>query len=215
MAPTPSPPPSSRTSAPASATDHPGTGEHSPGTGAVEQVVLLGDDAQPVGVADKATVHGTDTPLHLAFSCYISDSSGRVLVTRRALAKKTWPGVWTNACCGHPGPGERIEDAVRRRARQELGLELGDVVPVLPEFRYRATDAGGVVENEVCPVFAAPADGTVDPDGSEVEEYAWAAWDDLVATSRTAPWALSPWSVLQLEALATQGWRPGAAAAGA
>jgi isopentenyl-diphosphate Delta-isomerase len=181
----------------------------SSGADIAEQVVLLGNDDDPIGVADKATVHGTDTPLHLAFSCYVTDGRGRVLMTRRALGKKTWPGVWTNACCGHPAPGEAVDEAVGRRARQELGMELESVQPVLPDFRYRATDASGVVENEVCPVFTATTTGEVRPDASEVAEFVWVDWDDVVATVRAAPWALSPWSVLQVQALTARGWRPG------
>ena len=65
------------------------------------------------------------------------DESGRLLVTRRALSKATLPGVWTNTCCGHPAPGEAIEDAVVRRVGQELGITLHDLRLVLPAFRYR------------------------------------------------------------------------------
>ncbi|SDQ72272.1 isopentenyl-diphosphate Delta-isomerase [Quadrisphaera sp. DSM 44207] len=167
----------------------------------VERVVLLGADGSPVGTADKATVHGADTPLHLAFSCYATDGAGRLLLTRRAMAKRTWPGVWTNTVCGHPAPGEGSEEAVVRRARQELGLRLRDVVPVLPDFAYRATDASGVVENEVCPVYTAVADADPDPDPDEVAEWRWVDWRDAVDVARRAPWALSPWSVLQLPLL--------------
>ena len=64
-----------------------------------EEVVLLAEDGTPIGTADKATVHTAATPLHLAFSCHLFDGEGRILVTRRALGKATWPGVWTPLTC--------------------------------------------------------------------------------------------------------------------
>jgi isopentenyl-diphosphate delta-isomerase len=169
----------------------------------MDLVVLVSEAGEPVGSAPKADVHGAATPLHLAFSCHVHDDEGRVLVTRRALTKHTWPGVWTNSFCGHPAPGEPWEDAVRRHARLELGLELRDLHVVLPDFRYRAEDATGVVENEVCPVFRARADGDLAPAPGEVLEHAWADPADLARAARLAPWAFSPWLVLQLEQLET------------
>lgn len=167
-------------------------------------VVLLDEDARPIGTAPRATVHDTDTPLHLAFSCHLLDDDGRLLVTRRALGKKTWPGVWTNSFCGHPRPGESFEDAVRRHADHELGLDVEAIAPILPDFRYRAVDAAGIVENEVCPVFTArPAASrpqpTANPD--EVAELAWVEVGDLLSVVERAPWALSPWLVAQVDAL--------------
>lgn len=172
----------------------------SAGPTAPEQVVLLTDDGTPCGVADKATVHDANTPLHLAFSCHVVGPDGRVLVTRRALTKLTWPGVWTNAFCGHPAPGEPIEDAIRRRAIRELGLELGAIAPTLPAFRYRAVDASGVVENEICPVFRATCGGDPNPARDEVAEWAWIAPDELRSAVAAAPFAFSPWLVEQLAA---------------
>jgi len=173
-----------------------------------ELVVLLDDDRTPIGTAVKAGVHTTDTPLHLAFSCYVTDARGMVLITRRALTKATWAGVWSNSVCGHPGPDEPVAEAVVRRTRQELGLELTDVREALPDFAYRATDASGLVENEVCPVFEARADGDPSPDPDEVAEWRWVQWDDLVDAVTAAPWALSPWSALQVAAFDAAGWRP-------
>ena len=167
-----------------------------------ELVVLVGDDGRPIGEAPKRSVHTTDTPLHLAFSCHVRDGQGRILVTRRALGKRTWPGVWTNSFCGHPAPGEDITKAVVRRGRQELGIELGDLELVLPDFRYRAVDASGIVEHELCPVYVAEVRGEVSPDPDEVMEWKWVDEAPLTLAVESAGWAFSPWLALQLPLLA-------------
>ena len=166
-----------------------------------ELVVLLDGAGRPAGSLPKGRVHHADTPLHLAFSVYVFDRRGRLLATRRALTKQTWPGVWTNSCCGHPAPGEALAAAARRRLRQELGLEVGRLEEVLPEFAYRAVAADGVVENERCPVFLAEADGDPDPDPAEVAEWRWVEWSAFRAVATAAPWALSPWAVEQVRQL--------------
>jgi len=167
-----------------------------------ELVVLLDERFAPAGTAPKRTVHDAHTPLHLAFSCYVFDEGGRVLLTRRAMSKKTWPGVWTNSFCGHPGPGEDMADAIRRRAQQELGLPVTGLEKVLPDFRYTATDAGGVVENEFCPVWTARATTDPRPEPDEVCEWEWADWADVVESMRRTPFVFSPWSRLQVARLA-------------
>ena len=111
----------------------------------------------------KPLVHHGETPLHRAFSAYLFDDAGRLLVTRRALGKQTFPGMWTNTVCGHPGPGEDDADAIARRARFELGLEVADLRPALPGYRYRA-EFRGVVENEICPVYLGRFTGSPAPD---------------------------------------------------
>ncbi len=169
---------------------------------ASEQVVLLDDDGRAIGVADKATVHGAITPLHLAFSCYVFDSRSRLLLTRRAEHKRTWPGVWTNSFCGHPGPGEDIEESVRRRARQELGVELEELRLVLPAFRYDATMSNGIRENELCPVFTATTTDPVRPDEAEVASTEWAPWPAFRDAVMAGERAVSPWCVQQVDALA-------------
>lgn len=176
-----------------------------PTTGAIlgeatEAVVLLGEDGTPIGHERKDTVHGPDTPLHLAFSCYGFDAEGRVLATRRSIAKRAFPGVWTNTCCGHPGPGEFMESAVARRLRSELGVAPRDLVCALPTFRYRA-ESGGVVENEICPVYLCRIDGDPAPDPAEADRVDWIAWPDYVARAARSGSDLSPWSRLQVEQL--------------
>jgi isopentenyl-diphosphate delta-isomerase len=146
------------------------------GTAAPELVVLLNERGEAIGTAPKETVHGTRTPLHLAFSCYVFDRDRRLLVTRRSAAKPTFPGVWTNSFCGHPAPGEDLVGAVTRRARQELGIGLAGVRLVLPAFRYQARMPTGVLENEMCPVFCAVASGDPSPDPSEADAFEWVPW---------------------------------------
>lgn len=159
-------------------------------------VVLLDDDGNAVGVADKATVHGASTPRHLAFSCYGVNDDGRLLVTRRAVDKAVFPGVWTNTCCGHPGPGEKIADAVRRRLFQELGVHPTELRLVLPRFSYRAS-AGGVEENELCPVYVCRIAGAPRPDPAEVETAQWWDWSRFREAAADPDSGMSPWARLQ------------------
>lgn len=179
----------------------------------VELVVLLDDDGQEVGSAAKAAVHHQSTPLHLGFSCYLFDDAGQVLLTRRALGKRTWPGVWTNSFCGHPAPGEPVVEAVRRRARQELGIEIDEPVCVLPRFRYRAEAVDGTVENEICPVFCARTRVAIHPSPDEIMDSRWLTWDELRSAAEL-PWSISPWAAEQIPLLDAEGlpaW-PGSAA---
>jgi isopentenyl-diphosphate delta-isomerase len=169
--------------------------------GGPELVVLLAEDGTPIGTHEKATVHTGDTPLHFAFSTHVFNDEGQILVTRRALSKRAWPGVWTNSFCGHPGPGESLEEAVARRAEQELGMRLREVSPAIPDFRYRAVDASGIVENEICPVFTAVLDGPLAPSPDEVMDFRWVDPAGLVAAVASTPWAFSPWLTLQLPLL--------------
>ncbi len=135
--------------------------------------------ATPTGVADKRAVHHADTPLHLAFSCYVFDADGRLLVTRRALAKPTFPGVWTNSCCGHPAPGSRSTEAVVAACGRSSASALRDLRLVLPAFRYRAVMDYGVIENEMCPVFVATSGDDVRADPDEVEDHRWEPWPEF------------------------------------
>ncbi|MCC3265535.1 isopentenyl-diphosphate Delta-isomerase [Arthrobacter gengyunqii] len=171
-----------------------------------ELVVLVDPAGTPVGTQEKSTVHTTDTPLHLAFSTHVFNRAGQLLVTRRALSKLTWPGVWTNSFCGHPGPGESTENAVLRRADRELGLALPreELTLRLPDFRYRAVDASGIVEHEICPVYTAVTDVDPEPAPDEVMDWQWADPMTLAESVRLTPWAFSPWLVLQLPLLYPQ-----------
>ncbi|MFP4148588.1 MAG: isopentenyl-diphosphate Delta-isomerase [Nitriliruptoraceae bacterium] len=167
-----------------------------------ELVILLDEAGNAIGSAPKAATHHARTPLHLAFSCYVFDRAGQLLLTQRALDKATFPGVWSNSFCGHPEPGEDLAEAVERRAEQELGLRLEALTLALPRFRYAAVGANGVRENEICPVFTAISTSEVTPDPTEVAATAWVRWtvlrDEVLAGER----AVSVWCAAQVAELA-------------
>lgn len=169
-----------------------------PPSAATEHVVLLDGRGRSCGTAPKSEAHHEATPLHAAFSCYVVDADDRVLLTRRAASKRTWPGAWTNACCGHPQLGEKLDDAVRRRLRDELGVAAGRIEVAIPDFAYRAVMGDGTVEHELCPVLVAELDGDLAPDPAEVDEVEWVSWEELRARAHREPQSLSPWSVEQI-----------------
>ena len=180
--------------------------------------MLLDEGGRPCGSAPKGTVHHETTPLHLAFSCWLFDSDhtddvtgrdARVLLTRRAAGKRTWPLAWTNGFCGHPGPGEPVEDAVRRRGAEELGVTVGRPRLALPDFRYTARMPSGVTENEVCPVFTAVLTADPEPSPAEVDAFRWVPWRALPAEVAADPDSYSPWLRLQLPLLMARGAHAG------
>ena len=167
-----------------------------------ERVVLVDDHGQAIGTERKANVHHAHTPLHLAFSIFLFDGQGRSLFQQRALHKPTWPGVWSNACCGHPLPGESLTAAARRRLAHEMGITAPiELTLALPHFRYRARWAD-LWENEICPVFVGFYDGPVTPHPAEVAAVRWVDWSAFAdacvarnaATIDDVFTAFSPWS---------------------
>lgn len=146
-----------------------------------ELIVYVDDQGVPTGeTAPKLDAHTDHTRLHAAFSCYIFNDYGQTLVTRRALTKKVWPGVWTNSVCGHPGPGELDENAIVRRAEYELGMKVDDIQVILPNYTYRTPPFNGIVENEFCPVYLAKSASNLLPNPDEVDDYKWMDWSDFV-----------------------------------
>ncbi|KRP34358.1 MAG: hypothetical protein ABS34_12995 [Opitutaceae bacterium BACL24 MAG-120322-bin51] len=171
----------------------------------LEEVVLLCPLGRPIGTAAKSRIHTDRTPLHSAFSIFLFNQDGDMLVQQRAWSKQTWPGIWSNACCGHPLPGEALEAAAHRRLHDELGLTNVRLHLALPKFRYRATFLG-IVENEICPVFIGQCDGTPELNPDEVAAVDWVNWGAFVHAAQTRSAShfahFSPWSRLEAKELA-------------
>lgn len=165
-----------------------------------ELVLLVNEQNEEIGTMEKLEAHNAKTPLHRAFSCYVFNEEGKFLVTQRAKSKKVFPGIWTNSCCGHPGPGEKTEDAIRRRLKFELGLTPKIIKNVIPFFRYRAVYRG-IIENEISPVFIAMVDTEPQPNPQEVEDYKWVSWNEFSKELKRKPRAYSYWCRKQSEKL--------------
>jgi isopentenyl-diphosphate delta-isomerase len=158
-----------------------------------ELIVYVDNNGVPTGeTAPKLDAHTSDTRLHAAFSCYIFNGDGKILVTRRSLAKKVWPGVWTNSVCGHPAPDESNNQAIVRRADYELGMKVSDIKVILPNYMYKTPPFNGIVENEFCPVYLARLVSNPSPNPDEVADYKWMNWDDFVIELNSD--AINKWS---------------------
>jgi len=163
----------------------------------VELIVFVDENGKPTGeTGPKLESHTAHTKRHLAFSCYIfRRSDQKFLMTQRALSKKVWPGVWTNSVCGHPAPGEAIEDAIRRRAQQELGItDLSDISCLLPRYKYTTPPFNGIIENEFCPVYMAYTTDEPQPNPDEVEAYEWLSWSEYAELLKSEPDKMSYWA---------------------
>jgi isopentenyl-diphosphate delta-isomerase len=141
-----------------------------------QKVILVNEQDMPVGVMEKHEAHQLGI-LHRAFSVFLFNSRGEMLLQQRAAGKYHSGGLWSNACCSHPTPGEETSEAVRRRLKEELGIECetGKVF----DFIYKARLDNELTEYEFDHVFAGLYDGPVHPDREEVHEYCYKKMDAL------------------------------------
>lgn len=165
-----------------------------------EIVVLVDEDNNVLGTTPKATVHGPNTPLHRAFSSFIFNSRGEILLQQRAKSKKTWPLVWSNTCCGHPGLDESNRDAAIRRLQDELGMNV-DIIEEVAPYRYTFTRFG-IMENENCPILVGFSDSEPVLNPDEVESTQWMPWEEFVKeTEHNENLKWSEWCVEEVQIL--------------
>ena len=157
------------------------------------KVVLVDKDNNELGIMEKSKVHTDNTPLHRGLSVFLLNSEGELLLQKRAKSKLTFPGVWSNSCCGHPQPGEEGIDAAKRHLRCELGIVDSKIFLVLPDYSYTAK-MNGVKENELCPVFVGFSDEQIEFNPEEVETVVWIMWKDFLREVTEKPGTYSSWS---------------------
>lgn len=155
-----------------------------------EHVVLVDTDDREIGTMAKTQAHH-EGKLHRAFSIFIFNSQGRLLLQRRAADKYHSGALWTNSCCSHPRPGEPIAQAATRRLKEELGFAC-DLSPEFT-FTYKAEVGEGLVEHEFDHVFFGAYDGPVLPDPREVSEVRWMRMNDLADDLSTSPEHYTAW----------------------
>ena len=117
-----------------------------------EQLILVDSDDREIGFLAKADAHRGRGTLHRAFSLFVFNPAGELLLQQRAEGKRLWPGYWSNTCCSHPRCGEKMDNAVRRRLQEELGMSAE--LEFLFKFRYQAQYDDQGAEHELCWVYA-------------------------------------------------------------
>jgi isopentenyl-diphosphate Delta-isomerase len=159
---------------------------------------LVDEHGNTIGTAEKLSAHRAPGRLHRAFSVFLFDERGRLLIQRRALGKYHSPGVWSNTCCGHPYPGESPFAAAARRTHEELGLSP-TLMAEAGTVRYNHPDpASGLVEQEYNHLFVGLVQAGPEPDPEEVAEVAFVTADELA--ERHAAAAFSAWFMTVLDA---------------
>lgn len=156
-----------------------------------EQLILVNERDRAIGRDGKQAVHEAGR-LHRAFSIFLLDGQGRVLLQQRALTKYHSGGLWANSCCGHPRPGEKTLQAARRRLSEELGV----TAPLTLGFhaRYSAEFANGLCENEFVHVYFGPAPNVpLKPDAREVRAVRWVGLAELRRDASARPSAYAYW----------------------
>ena len=155
-----------------------------------EQVILVDEKDKPVGVAEKMEAHRKGL-LHRAFSVFIFNSRGEMLLQQRAMNKYHSGGLWTNACCSHPKPGEEIKAAAERRLKEELGFDTS--LEKIFDFVYKTDFENGLTEFEFDHVFTGEHDGEIIPDREEASDYCYKEVTEISQSLKTHPQKYTTW----------------------
>jgi len=157
----------------------------------MEKVILVNENDEEIGTEEKLVAHQNGGKLHRAFSVFIFNSKGEVLLQKRVKEKYHSALLWTNACCSHPRPDEPLEIAVHRRLKEEMGFDC-DLTEKF-SFIYKIDFENGISENEFDHVFIGKFDGEPKPDPKEVNEWQWIEMEKLKEDIKQNPEKYSHW----------------------
>lgn len=156
----------------------------------LEEVVLVNERDEPVGTMEKMEAH-RQAILHRAFSVFVFNKNGDVLMQQRAFSKYHSGGLWTNTCCSHPRPGEPVLDAAHRRLQEEMGFNTA--LTKAFDFTYKADFENGLTEHEFDHVFTGIYDGPIDFNTDEVAAYAFMPVGQLEQQIQEIPERFTAW----------------------
>ena len=164
-----------------------------------EQLILVDADDQPIGHASKADCHDGEGQLHRAFSLFVFNEQGELLLQQRARSKRLWPGYWANSCCSHPREGESMERATERRLHEELGMRCP--LRYVFKFEYHANYLELGSEHELCWVYVGVCTMPVQANANEVEAWRFVTPDELDREIAAHPERFTPWLKLEWQQL--------------
>ena len=156
-----------------------------------EQLILVDGDDREIGFLGKADAHLGSGTLHRAFSLFVFNPAGELLLQRRANSKRLWPGYWSNTCCSHPRRGETMQRAIHRRLREELGLTAE--LEFLFKFQYQSQYDAHAAEHELCSVYAGRSNAWPRANVHEVGAWRHVNPQALQAEIACAPGNFTPW----------------------
>ena len=164
-----------------------------------EALIIVDPQDRILGHGTKADLHQGAGTLHRAFSIFLFNDAGHVLLQQRSADKPLWPGYWSNTCCSHPRRGESYGIATQRRLKEELGVEAP--LRFTHRFRYQAQFSAEGAEHELCSVYVGRIDGDPKPNPQEVSDWQWISPSALDEWLETNPQNLTPWFKLEWAAL--------------
>ena len=168
-----------------------------------QQLILVDENDQAVGTLDKGACHDAQGILHRAFSLFVFNPAGELLLQQRAAGKRLWPGYWSNSCCSHPRHGESMLQAVTRRSQQELGIQVEP--SFVYKFIYQASFGELGSEHEFCSVFLSrQTNDQVLPNATEIDAWRWISPQALDAELEADAARFTPWFKLEWQRLKTQ-----------
>ena len=164
-----------------------------------EELILVDREDRVTGFLSKADCHDGDGVLHRAFSVFLFDTEGRLLIQQRAAGKRLWPGYWSNSCCSHPRRGEALDVAAARRLNDELNVRAE--LEFVYRFIYRARYGVQGSEHELCHVFLGRLSDEPRPNLSEIATLRRVRSAELDEELNTAPETFTPWFRLEWQTL--------------